>query len=55
MVGSQTGIRPVSITDMTSQGNAGLTLDMSATRGQMEDFIEEDPIHEMREGIEDED
>ena len=55
MVGSQTGIKFVSIMDATSQGNAGLTLDMTATREQREDFIEEDPIHEMREGAEDED
>lgn len=55
MVGSQTGIKSVSIMDMTGQGNAGLTLDMSATRGQMQEFIEEDPVHEMREGIEDPD
>jgi len=55
MVGSQTGIVPVSLIDMTSQGNAGLTLDMSATREEREDFIEEDPAHEMREGIEDPD
>jgi hypothetical protein len=55
MVGSQTGIKSVSIMDATSQGNAGLTLDMTATREQREDFIEEDPIHEMREGVEDED
>ena len=55
MVGSQTGIVPVSLIDMTSQGNAGLTLDMTATRGQREEFIEEDPVHEMREGIEDPD
>jgi len=55
MVRSQTGIVPVSLIDMTSQGNAGLTLDMSATREEREDFIEEDPVHEMREGIEDPD
>jgi hypothetical protein len=55
MVGSQTGIVPVNLIDATSQGNAGLTLDMSATREQREDFIEEDPVHEMREGIEDPD
>lgn len=42
MVGSQTGIIPVSLIDMTGQGNAGLTLDMSATREQREKFIEED-------------
>lgn len=55
MVGSQTGIKSVSIMDMTGQGNAGLTLDMSATREQREEFIEEDPVHEMREGVEDPD
>lgn len=55
MVGSQTGIAPVSLIDMTSQGNAGLTLDMTATREQTQEFIEEDPVHEMREGIEDPD
>lgn len=55
MVGSQTGIVPVSLIDMTSQGNAGLTLDMTATREEREDFVEEDPVHEMREGIEDPD
>lgn len=55
MVGSQTGIVPVSLIDMTSQGNAGLTLDMTATREQTQEFIEEDPVHEMREGIEDPD
>lgn len=55
MVGSETGIKSVSMTDMTSQGNAGLTLDMSATRGQMQEFIEEDPVHEMREGTKDPD
>lgn len=55
MVGSQTGIKSAPMTDMTSQGNAGLTLDMTATREQREEFIEEDPVHEMREGIEDPD
>jgi len=55
MVGSQTGIKSVSIMDMTGQGNSGLTLDMTATREQREDFIEEDPIHEMREDEEDDD
>ena len=40
---------------MTSQGSSGLTLDMSATRGQMQDFIEEDPTHEMQEGMRDPD
>ncbi|NDF30073.1 MAG: hypothetical protein EB150_07740 [Nitrososphaeria archaeon] len=54
-VGSPVGVTPVSLIDMTSQGNAGLTLDMSATRGQMQEFIEEDPVHEMREGTEDPD
>ena len=54
-VGSPVGITLVSLIDMTSQGNAGLTLDMSATREQREEFIEEDPVHEMREGIEDPD
>ena len=55
MVGSQTGIVPVSLIDVSSQGNAGLTLGMTATREQREEFIEEDPVHEMREGIEDPD
>jgi hypothetical protein len=54
-VGSETGIASVSIIDMTTQGSSGLTLDMSATRGQMQEFVEEDPVHEMREGIEDPD
>lgn len=55
MVGSQTGIASVSVVDTTSQGNAGLTLDMSATNEQRLEFIEEDPVHEMREGTEDPD
>ena len=54
-VGSETGIASVSIIDMTSQGSSGLTLDMSATRGQMQDFIEEPPSHEMQEGMRDPD
>ncbi len=54
-VGSPVGITPVSLIDMTSQGNAGLTLGMTASREQREEFIEEDPVHEMREGIEDPD
>lgn len=54
-VGSETGIASVSLIDMTTQGSAGLTLDMSATRSQMQEFVEEDPVHEMREGIEDPD
>ena len=54
-VGSETGIVPVSIIDMTTQGSSGLTLDMSATRGQMQDFVEEDPSHEMQEGMRDTD
>lgn len=54
-VGSETGIASVSLIDMTTQGSAGLTLDMSATRAQMQEFVEEDPVHEMREGVEDPD
>jgi hypothetical protein len=54
-VGSPVGVTPVSLKDMTSQGNAGLTLGMTATREQREEFIEEDPVHEMREGIDDPD
>ena len=54
-VGSQTGIVPVSMIDMTNQGSSGLTLDMSATRGQMQDFVEEAPSHEMQEGMRDPD
>jgi hypothetical protein len=41
--------------DMTTQGSSGLTLDMSATRGQMQDFVEEAPSHEMQEGMRDPD
>jgi len=54
-VGSETGIVPVSIIDMTSQGASGLTLDMTSTSSQRESFIEESPLHEMGEGIEDPD
>jgi hypothetical protein len=54
-VGSETGIVPVSIIDMTSQGASGLTLDMTSTSYQRESFIEESPLHEMGEGIEDPD
>jgi hypothetical protein len=52
-VGSETGIASVSIIDMTTQGSSGLTLDMSATRGQMQDFVEESPSHEIAEGVKD--
>ena len=38
---------------MTTQGSSGLTLDMSATRGQMQDFVEESPSHEIAEGVKD--
>jgi hypothetical protein len=54
-VGSMIGMTSVNITDSTSQGAAGLTLDMTATPAQRESFIEEDPIHELREGTEDPD
>lgn len=54
-VGSASGMTSVNITDSTSQGAAGLTLDMSATNEERLDFIEEDPVHEMREGMEDPD
>jgi len=41
-VGSSTGIKSAPIINVTSQGNAGLTLDMTASRQQRESFIEED-------------
>lgn len=40
-VGSETGIIPVSLIDMTTQGNSGVTLSMTATREQREGFINE--------------
>lgn len=40
-VGSETGIVPVSIQDVTSQGNSGVTLSMTATPEQRERFINE--------------
>ena len=40
-LGSETGIVPVSIADVTTQGSAGLTLGMTATRSQMNEFSKE--------------
>ncbi len=40
-VGSETGIRTVSINDASKDGNAGLTLNMTATPDQRERFINE--------------
>ena len=54
-LGSETGITPVSIIDTSTDGASGLTLDMTATQSQREEFIEEDPVHELREGTEDPD
>ena len=54
-VGSAAGMTSVNITDSTSQGAAGLTLDMTATSAQRESFIEEEPLHEMGEGMVDPD
>lgn len=54
-VGSAAGMTSVNMVDSTSQGAAGLTLDMSATNEERLEFIEEDPVHELREGTEDPD
>lgn len=54
-VGSAMGMTSINITDSTSQGAAGLTLDMTATPDERESFIEEDPLHEMGEGTVDPD
>ena len=54
-VGSMSGMSSVNIADFTSQGASGLTLDMTATPSQRESFIEEDPLHEMGEGMVDPD
>lgn len=40
-VGSETGIVPVLVQDVTSQGNAGVTLNMTASRSETERFINE--------------
>jgi hypothetical protein len=40
-VGSETGIVPVTITDVSTDGEAGLTLNMTATPEQRTDFINE--------------
>ena len=40
-VGSETGIVPVSIQDVTSQGNSGVTLSMVSSREETERFINE--------------
>ena len=40
-VGSQLGQTPVSIQDMTSQENSGVTLSMTATPEQRERFVNE--------------
>jgi hypothetical protein len=40
-VGSTTGIIPVAITDVSTYGEAGLTLSMTATAEQRESFINE--------------
>ena len=54
-IGSMSGMSSVNIADFTSQGASGLTLDMTATPSQRESFIEEDPLHEMGEGMVDPD
>lgn len=54
-VGSTAGMVSVNLIDTTSQGSSGLTLDMSATNQERLEFIEEDPVHELREGTEDPD
>lgn len=54
-LGSQTGIVPVSIIEASTDGASGLTLDMTATASERESFIEESPLHEMGEGMEDPD
>jgi hypothetical protein len=38
-IGSETGIASVSINDVSRDGEAGLTLNMSATSAQRERFI----------------
>jgi hypothetical protein len=48
-------MEPVSIIDASTDGESGLTLDMTATPAQRESFIEEDPIHEFGEGTVDPD
>ena len=48
-------MEPVTIVDASTDGASGLTLDMTATQSQREEFIEEDPVHELREGTEDPD
>ena len=40
-VGSETGIVPVTINDVSTDGEAGLTLNMTATPDQRTDFINE--------------
>jgi hypothetical protein len=39
--GSETGIVPVTVTDVSTDGAAGLTLSMTATPEQRTDFINE--------------
>ena len=48
-------MEPVTIIETSTDGASGLTLDMTATQSQREEFIEEDPVHELREGTEDPD
>ena len=40
-VGSETGVTPVSINDVSRSGEAGLTLNMTATPEQRTSFINE--------------
>ena len=54
-VGSAAGMMSVNITDVSTDGQSGLTLDMTSTPAQRESFIEEDPLHEMGEGMVDPD
>jgi hypothetical protein len=54
-LGSETGIIPVTIIDASTDGESGLTLDMTSTPAQTESFIEEVPLHEMGEGTVDPD
>ena len=48
-------MEPVSIVDASTDGESGLTLDMTSTPSQTESFIEEAPLHEMGEGMVDPD
>ena len=48
-------MEPVSIIETSTDGESGLTLDMTSTPTQRESFIEEVPLHEMGEGMVDPD